>query len=1498
MIFKINTDGTGFQVVWDFDGITDADPEGNLIEGIDGALYGISGSAGPGGVFSIHKDGTNYTKIKQFANFGIGGSNLVQMANGDLFGYSPSNGSLFKVRPDGTGYTILGTTGGNLLLGSDGNLYFAATSGGGTGSVSRVATNGTGLTTLYTGSGLLMPTSDFNPASLIETVSGNFIFTQPHGDASGNGGIYSITPGGVATKLKDFPQEGADPDAKPILGSDGDLYGTAVSGGTNGFGIFYKIKKDGTGYTKLYDFDGISGRYILTGHLLEMPDGFLYGVARRPYYYSSLQNGIVYKIKLDGTGFAIVKSLSYPPIGGLLLGSDGFFYGLTSGNDGDPFDGSVFKMNTNGTSFTVVYDFHPSGATTGTKPCSIIEASDGLIYGVTNGQGANGFGTIFRMDKDGSGFEKLYDFDDKHIGNDLSQNGLMQSSDGKLYGATWYRGGSGNAGTIFSLNLDGSAFATIYSANSFEFGPTGDLIELPDGKLYSSTNGFELSLAKDGSSYLQSSNYPFAGTGASSFGGLLAIQKQNQSVTFLPLPNKTFGDPTFTISASASSGLPITFTSSNPSVATVAGNQVTLVSHGITVLRVSQPGNANYASDYQEQTLMVSQPAPSISGFTPASGPIGTIVTINGNFFDPLPSNNIVFFGAVKGTVLTASQSQLTVRVPPGANYQPISVNVTGLNCSSSSPFVTTFLSDGIIAANSFAPIVELLTEPLSGTIVVSDMDGDGRSDLATSSFFRNNVSILRNATTPVPLSGSSFNPAVGFSTSSGPNDFAIADLDGDAKPDLVSAIVVNNKISVFKNNASPGTFTSNSIASYVEFTTGTNPEGIAIGDLDSDGRFDIVTSDFGNTLSLFKNTCTLGIISSGTLAPAVSISTNFDGGKIAIGDLDGDNKPDLVVARYTPNMLFSVFRNISIAGGLSATSFDSQLDFTSGQGATRPVIGDLDGDNKPELVLVNSNDQTISIFRNISTPGVLTTSSFAPKVDFATGGNSTGVVIGDLNGDGKPEIVVTNNGSNTISVFRNTTVVGSINTNSFAPKVDFSNSSPDHLNIPSSVTLADVDNDQKLDIVTSNLGGGTVSVFRNLISFPPTLLSINPSKGAVGSTITLTGTNFDPIPGYNSVKFNGTEAVVTASTVSSLTVTVPPLATIGPISVTVNGRTVLSPANFIPGPTLTGFNPVFGIAGTVVTIDGTSFDPIVSNNVVSFNGTVSAATSSTSTRIITTVPPFASTGPITITTNGLAGVSATNFTPAPMIASFNPIIGAVGTTVTITGTNFDPVNTIITLNGIFATILSITPTTIVTKVPPSSTTGPIKVNVNGQIGTSLTSFTVISITGFTPILGSVGTVVNITGTGFDPTPANNVVKFNGVAATLSASTATGIITAVPPGATTGLITVTINGQTATNPITFTVQTITGDLSIYPAVESISLYPNPAKDEIVVGLKNLEKGSLVEIIVYDLNGKSMEKRTSLGGAELILDVRHYARGNYVVKVFQNQKAYSYQFVKE
>ncbi len=339
---------------------------------------------------------------------------------------------------------------------------------------------------------------------------------------------------------------------------------------------------------------------------------------------------------------------------------------------------------------------------------------------------------------------------------------------------------------------------------------------------------------------------------------------------------------------------------------------------------------------------------------------------------------------------------------------------------------------------------------------------------------------------------------------------------------------------------------------------------------------------------------------------------------------------------------------------------------------------------------------------------------------------------------------------------------------------------------------------------------GTDVFIQKLLVGPPiiPTITAFTPTEGIVGTAVTITGTNFSVTTSENTVRFNGVNATVTTATTTQLTAIVPPTATTGKITVTVNGNTATSATDFVVLPNIISFTPTGGTVGTTVTITGTTFSATISDNIVRFNGIDATVTTATTTQLTAIVPSTATTGKITVTVNGNTATSTTDFVVLPSIISFTPAAGIVGTTVTITGTTFSATisDNIVRFNGVTATVTTATTTELTAVVPPTATTGTITVTVNGNTATSTTDFVVLpSITSFTPTEGIVGTTVTITGTTFGATTSENIVQFNGVTATVTAATTTQLTAIVPSTATTGKITVTVNGNTATSTIDFVV---------------------------------------------------------------------------------------------
>src|SRR3989475_405505 len=245
-----------------------------------------------------------------------------------------------------------------------------------------------------------------------------------------------------------------------------------------------------------------------------------------------------------------------------------------------------------------------------------------------------------------------------------------------------------------------------------------------------------------------------------------------------------------------------------------------------------------------------------------------------------------------------------------------------------------------------------------------------------------------------------------------------------------------------------------------------------------------------------------------------------------------------------------------------------------------------------------------------------------------------------------------------------------------------------------------------------------------------PSITSLNPTSGLVGTSVTIAGANFGATQGTSRVKFNGTAATPTSWSATSIVAPVPAGATTGNVVVTVGGvaSNGVSFTVTVPAPSITSLNPASGLVGASVTIAGANFGATQGTSSVKFNGTTATATSWSATSIIAPVPAGATTGNVVVTVGGVAsnGVSFTVTVPAPSITSLNPASGLVGASVTIAGANFGATqgSSTVKFNGTTTAPTSWSATSIVVPVPAGATTGSVVVTVGG-VASNGVSFTV-----------------------------------------------------------------------------------------------------------------------------------------------------------------------------
>jgi uncharacterized repeat protein (TIGR03803 family) len=365
---------------------------------------------------------------------------------------------------------------------------------------------------------------------------------------------------------------------------------------------------------------------------------------------------------------------------------------------------------------------------------------------------------------------------------------------------------------------------------------------------------------------------------------------------------------------------------------------------------------------------------------------------------------------------------------------------------------------------------------------------------------------------------------------------------------------------------------------------------------------------------------------------------------------------------------------------------------------------------------------------------------------------------------------------------------------------------------------------------------GTATSATDFIVIFKPTVTGFTPGSGVPGTTVVITGTNFDTA---SAVAFNGVVWVGATFTINSptqITATVPSTATTGKIKVTNPAGVAYSVGAFVVPPTITSFSPTSGLAGTHVIINGTTF---LHASSVTFNGVAATFTINSYTKITATVPSGATSGKIAVTTPSGTATSATNFMLLPTITSFTPTTGPVNTTVTINGTGFTGVSSV-KFNGVAAgsfNVLSLTQLTA--RVSAAATSGKITVTTLAGTATSATDFIRIfrpTVTGFTPGSGVPGTTVVITGTNFDTASA---VAFNTASTTIfTINSPTKITVNVPSAATTGKIKVTNPAGAGSSVGTFLVP---------PTITSFSPTSGHAGTSVTINGKTFNNASSVTI---------------------------------------------------
>ncbi len=507
---------------------------------------------------------------------------------------------------------------------------------------------------------------------------------------------------------------------------------------------------------------------------------------------------------------------------------------------------------------------------------------------------------------------------------------------------------------------------------------------------------------------------------------------------------------------------------------------------------------------------LASAASPSITSVSLDSAAPGTTIVLTGSNFGSNAGATIVRFGAVRAEIVSLNDTSLETIVPVGASYDFISVtSENGKTAYSAKPFIPKFSPVATIADRSFGQqssyppsptkpaLVNLSTgyssSPTMG-VKICDLDGDGKPDIVAANRNNDNVIVFSNTGTypSGDLATSSFAIVTTISTGTRPTDLAIGDLNGDGKPDIVIANSSGNSLSLLQNTSTPGAISFAPAITfpipYQSYDLFSTPSSVKLVDIDGDGWLDIAMG--GLNVGVLRNKGLGGTLSTSSFNAAVSFYLNASPvNDFAVGDLDGDGKPDVAVATYFATVF--ILQNTSTPGTIS---FAQNIQIPHSSTPYALAIVDLNGDGKPELL---SGGNSLSLIPNQSQPGPLSAASFGSRIDLGGFLYVRRLSVGDLNGDGLPDLVITRDFPGGINVYLNGGTGNAATTLTRMATLNIPTGNYG-IDMATRTAIGDLNGDGKPDLVVDG-SWGSILVSQNFgVPLTATSFSISPTSPSV----------------------------------------------------------------------------------------------------------------------------------------------------------------------------------------------------------------------------------------------------------------------------------------------------------------------------------------------------------------------------------------------------------------